>query len=67
VRTMSDRIAVMNKGVLVETGRAEDVYTNPQEDYTKALLAAVPVPDPRRMRERKRERRKLSHAIAEGF
>ena len=33
----------------------------------RALLAAVPVPDPRRMRERKRERRKLSHAIAEGF
>jgi ABC-type oligopeptide transport system ATPase subunit len=67
VRTMSDRIAVMNKGVLVETGKADDVYTNPQDDYTKALLAAVPVPDPRRMRERKRERRKLAHAIAEGF
>ena len=62
VRTMSDNIAVMNKGKLVEIGRAEDVYTNPQEDYTKALLAAVPVPDPRRMRERKRERRKLAHA-----
>jgi ABC-type oligopeptide transport system ATPase subunit len=67
VRTMSDLIAVMNKGKLVEIGKAEDVYTNPQDDYTKALLAAVPVPDPRRMRERKRERRKLSHAIAEGF
>ena len=67
VRTMSDNIAVMNKGKLVEIGKAEDVYTNPQQDYTKALLAAVPVPDPRRMRERKRERRKLSHAIAEGF
>jgi oligopeptide transport system ATP-binding protein len=67
VRTMSDNIAVMNKGKLVEIGRAEDVYTNPQQDYTKALLAAVPVPDPRRMRERKRERRKLGHAIAEGF
>jgi ABC-type oligopeptide transport system ATPase subunit len=67
VRAMSDRIAVMNKGKLVETGKAEDVYTNPQEDYTKALLAAVPVPDPRRMRERKRERRKLGHAVAEGF
>ena len=67
VRTMSDNIAVMNKGKLVEIGRAEDVYTNPQQDYTKALLAAVPVPDPRRMRERKRERRKLGHAVAEGF
>ena len=67
VRAMSDRIAVMNGGVLVETGPAAEVYNNPKEDYTRALLAAVPVPDPRRMRERKVERRKLSHAIAEGF
>jgi ABC-type oligopeptide transport system ATPase subunit len=67
VRTMSDLIAVMNKGKLVEIGKAEDVYTSPREDYTKALLAAVPVPDPRRMRERKRERRKLAHALAEGI
>jgi ABC-type oligopeptide transport system ATPase subunit len=67
VRAMSDRIAVMNKGKLVEIGKAEDVYTNPREDYTRALLAAVPVPDPRRMRERKRERRKLAHALAEGL
>jgi oligopeptide transport system ATP-binding protein len=67
VRTMSDDIAVMNHGKLVETGPAAEVYANPREDYTKALLAAVPVPDPRRMRERKRERRKLGHAIAEGF
>jgi ABC-type oligopeptide transport system ATPase subunit len=67
VRTMSDRIAVMNKGKLVEMGPAEQVYANPQDDYTKALLAAVPVPDPRRMRERKRERRKLAHALTEGI
>jgi ABC-type oligopeptide transport system ATPase subunit len=67
VRAMSDRIAVMNRGEIVEIGDASDVYNNPQQDYTKALLAAVPVPDPRRMRERKRERRKLSHAVAEGF
>jgi oligopeptide transport system ATP-binding protein len=64
VRTMSDRIAVMNKGKLVETGPAERVYSNPQDEYTRALLAAVPVPDPRRMRERKRERRKLAHAVS---
>jgi oligopeptide/dipeptide ABC transporter ATP-binding protein len=46
VRSMSDRIAVMNKGQLVEIGPAEQVYTNPQDDYTKALLSAVPIPDP---------------------
>jgi oligopeptide transport system ATP-binding protein len=67
VRSMSDRIAVMNRGKLVELGPAEEVYTNPQDDYTKALLAAVPIPDPRRMKERKVERRQLKHALAEAL
>jgi ABC-type oligopeptide transport system ATPase subunit len=67
VRSMSDRIAVMNKGELVEIGPAEQVYTNPQDDYTKALLSAVPIPDPRAMKERKAARRKLRHALAEGI
>src|SRR6187549_3163948 len=66
VRGMSDRIAVMNRGQIVELGPAEDVYTNPQDDYTKALLSAVPVPDPRAMKERKAARRQLRHALAEG-
>jgi spermidine/putrescine transport system ATP-binding protein len=65
--TMSDRIAVMNKGQLVEIGPAEEVYTNPQHDYTKALLSAVPIPDPRAMKERKAARRELRHALAEGL
>jgi oligopeptide transport system ATP-binding protein len=65
VRAMSDRIAVMNKGKIVEEGPAEEVYTNPQDEYTKALLAAVPIPDPRRMRERREERRKHKDALAE--
>jgi ABC-type oligopeptide transport system ATPase subunit len=64
---MSDRIAVMNRGQIIELGPAEEVYTNPQEDYTKALLSAVPIPDPRKMKERKVERRRLKHALAEGF
>jgi oligopeptide transport system ATP-binding protein len=67
VRTMSDDIAVMNKGKIVEAGLAERVYTQPQDEYTKALLAAVPVPDPHRMRERKEERRKHKDALAESF
>jgi oligopeptide transport system ATP-binding protein len=64
VRTMSDRIAVMNQGKIVELGPAEEVYESPRELYTKELLAAVPVPDPRAMKERKRERQRLREALA---
>jgi oligopeptide transport system ATP-binding protein len=59
VRTMSDRIAVMNQGKLVEVGTADQVYHEPRDEYTKALFAAVPVPDPRRQRERKAERARI--------
>jgi oligopeptide transport system ATP-binding protein len=59
VRTMSDEIAVMNRGELVEVGPAEEVYLRPKDEYTKALFAAVPVPDPRRQRERKAERARI--------
>ena len=59
VRTMSDEIAVMNQGKLVEVGPAEEVYLHPKDEYTRALFTAVPVPDPRRQRERKAERAKL--------
>jgi oligopeptide transport system ATP-binding protein len=65
VRTMSDRIAVMNRGKIVEYGPAEQVYTTPKDEYSQALLAAVPVPDPRRMRERRAERRKHKDVLAE--
>jgi oligopeptide transport system ATP-binding protein len=65
VRAMSDRIAVMDRGKIVETGMAEDVYLHPKHAYTKALLASVPVPDPVRMRERKAERRRLVETLAE--
>jgi len=54
VRAMSDRIAVMNRGKLIEIGPAEEVYGEPREAYTQALLSAVPVPDPVAERMRKR-------------
>jgi oligopeptide transport system ATP-binding protein len=66
VRTMSDRIAVMNQGKIVELGLAEEVYGKPRDRYTQELLAAVPIPDPRKMKERKAERRRLrAAALAE--
>ena len=62
VRSMSDAIAVMHEGRIVEQGPAQDVYTSPQTDYTRALLAAVPVADPERMQQRKRARHQLAAA-----
>ncbi len=62
VRSMSDAIAVMHEGRIVEQGPAEDVYTSPQTDYTRALLAAVPVADPERMQQRRRARHQLAAA-----
>ncbi|HVD38428.1 MAG TPA: ATP-binding cassette domain-containing protein [Solirubrobacterales bacterium] len=54
VRHISDRIAVMNEGKLVEQGTADQVCETPKDEYTKKLLAAVPIPDPRESRERVR-------------
>jgi peptide/nickel transport system ATP-binding protein/oligopeptide transport system ATP-binding protein len=54
VRHISDRIAVMYLGRVVEIGPAEAVGTDPQMPYTQALLSAVPVPHPKLERERQR-------------
>jgi oligopeptide/dipeptide ABC transporter ATP-binding protein len=54
VRHVSDRIAVMYLGKLMEVSAAEELYTKPVHPYTSALLAAVPVPDPRENRARER-------------
>jgi oligopeptide transport system ATP-binding protein len=56
VRHISDRIAVMNQGKIVETGDADQVCEHPRDDYTKKLLAAVPIADPRESAARRRER-----------
>lgn len=42
VRYIADNIAVMNKGKIVEYGEAEEVFNNPQDDYTKTLISAIP-------------------------
>jgi oligopeptide transport system ATP-binding protein len=53
VRHISDRIAVMHDGKIVEEGSADQVCERPVDAYTKKLLAAVPIPDPRESRERR--------------
>ncbi len=54
VRHVSDRIAVMYLGKLMEVSPAEELYTKPIHPYTAALLAAIPIPDPRENRARRR-------------
>lgn len=54
VRYISDRIAVMHKGKLVELADAEDLYNNPLHPYTQSLMSAIPTPDPKSEKERAR-------------
>ncbi|MBA1434002.1 ABC transporter ATP-binding protein [Bombilactobacillus bombi] len=54
VKYISDRIAVMHQGRLMELGTAEEVYNHPLHPYTKSLLSAVPLPDPELERKRQR-------------
>lgn len=54
VRQLSHRVAVMYRGRIVEIGPADAIYTAPQHPYTRALLSAIPMPDPRQERRRQR-------------
>ena len=56
---LADRIVVMQHGRIVEQGQREVVLRNPEQDYTKRLLAAVPVPDPDTQRARRELRQQM--------
>lgn len=58
VRYLAHRTVVMYHGQIVEEGPSADVYTNPQQAYTRALLAASPVPDPVLQKQRREARRR---------
>ena len=55
MRFICDRIAVIHKGVLVELAETEKLFTHPLHPYTKALLSAIPLPDPAREKNKKLE------------
>jgi peptide/nickel transport system ATP-binding protein len=65
VDVLADRICVMQRGRIVEQGTRDQILRNPQEPYTQRLLAAVPLPDPEKQRERRELRAQLLAAGAE--
>jgi peptide/nickel transport system ATP-binding protein len=65
VDVLADRICVMQRGRIVEQGSRDQILRNPQEAYTQRLLAAVPLPDPEKQRERRELRAQLLATGAE--
>ncbi|EON73222.1 ABC transporter ATP-binding protein [Lysinibacillus sphaericus] len=59
VKYISDRIAVMYRGQIMEIGKADDIYNRPVHPYTKSLLSAIPLPDP--LSEKRRQRIPYQH------
>jgi len=56
VKFMSDDLAIMNDGVIVEAGSAQEIYARPRQDYTRRLIEAIPDDRPETIRERQRRR-----------
>ena len=65
IDSLAHRVVVMQYGKIVEAGSREDVLLNPQEEYTKRLLAAAPVPNPIEQRERREARHALLASLGD--
>lgn len=65
VRYMAQHVAVMKDGVIVEQGSRDELFANPTHDYTKALMAAIPVADPQVERTRRKEAARLVARVDE--
>ena len=65
IDSLAHRVVVMQHGKIVEKGDCTDVLVDPQEEYTKRLLAAAPVPDPIEQRRRREERHALLESLGE--
>ncbi|RRD49698.1 ABC transporter ATP-binding protein [Arachnia propionica] len=65
IDSLAHRVVVMQHGKIVEKGDCKDVLLNPQEEYTKRLLAAAPVPNPIEQRQRREERHALLASLGE--
>ena len=65
IDSLAHRVVVMQHGKIVEKGDCKDVLVDPQEEYTKRLLAAAPVPDPIEQRRRREERHALLESLGE--
>ena len=65
IDSLAHRVVVMQYGKIVEKGRREDVLLDPQEEYTKRLLAAAPVPDPIEQRQRREARHELLKSLGD--
>ena len=63
VKHISDRVAVLYLGTLVELAQSKELYDNPKHPYTKALLSAIPIPDPRIEKERDAGRVRLEGEV----